>query len=144
MYKAIFRPHLEECIQGWRPYRKKDIDMLERIQMRATEIIPELIHISYEERLKKCGLTTLKTRRLRGDKIEVLKILNEYENIDRNMFFSLKKDSRIRGHKTKLVKDQCRLDIRKYWFSQRTVNQWNTLFTDCVTASSVNIIKKQG
>ena len=30
--------------------------------------------------------TTLEIRRLRGDQIEVFKILNEYENIDRNIF----------------------------------------------------------
>ena len=122
LYKAIVRPHLEYCIQAWRPYRKKDIDTLERIQRRATKMIPELRDLSYEERLKECGLTTLETRRLRGDQIEVFKILNGYENIDRNMFFSLKKDSRTRGHEVKLVKDQCRLDIRKHSFSQRTIN----------------------
>ena len=93
------------------------------IQRRATKMIPELRDLSYEERLKECGLTTLETRRLRGDQIEVFKILNGYENIDRNMFFSLKKDSRTRGHEVKLVKDQCRLDIRKHSFSQRTINE---------------------
>ena len=123
LYKAIVRPHLEYCIQAWRPYHKKDIDTLERIQRRATKTIPELRDLSYEERLKECGLTTLETRRLRGDQIEVFKILNGYENIDRNMFFSLKKDSRTRGHEVKLVKDQCRLDIRKHSFSQRTINE---------------------
>ena len=143
LYKAIVRPHLEYCIQAWRPYRKKDIDTLERIQRRATKMIPELRDLSYEERLKECGLTTLETRRLRGDQIEVFKILHGYENIDRNMFFSLKKDSRTRGHEVKLVKDQCRLDIRKHSFSQRTINEWNKLSTDCVTASSVNMFKNK-
>ena len=143
LYKAIVRPHLEYCIQAWRPYRKKDIDTLERIQRRATKMIPELRDLNYEERLKECGLTTLETRRLRGDHIEVFKILNWYENIDRNTFFSLKKDSRTRGHEVKLVKDQCRLDIRKHSFSQRTINEWNKLSTDCVTASSVNMFKNK-
>ena len=124
-------------------YRKKDIGTLERIQRKATKMIPELRDISYEERLKECGLTTLETRRLRGDQIEVFKILNGYENIDRNMFFSLKKDSRTKGHEVKLVKDQCRLDIRKHSFSQRTINEWNKLSTDCVTASSVNMFKNK-
>ena len=104
-------------------------------------MIPELRDLSYEERLKECGLTTLETRRLRGDQIEVFKILNGYENIDRNI--SLKKDSRTRGHKVKLVKDQCSLDIRKYSFSQKTINEWNKLSTDCITASSVNMFKNK-
>ena len=72
-----------------------------------------------EERLKECGLTTLETRRLRGYQIEVFNILNGYENIDRNVFLSLKNDSRNRGHEIKSVKNQCILDIRKYFFSHR-------------------------
>ena len=59
------------------------------------------------------------------------------------MFFSLKKDSRTRGHEVNLVKDQCRLDIRKHSFSQRTINEWNKLSKDCVTASSVNMFKNK-
>ena len=58
LYKAIVRPHLEYCIQAWRPYRKKDSDKLERIQRRATKMIPELRDLSYESRLLQCGLTT--------------------------------------------------------------------------------------
>ena len=61
----------------------------------------------------------------------------------RIFFFSLKKDNRTRGHEVTLVKDQCRLDIRKYSFSKRTINEWNKLSTDCVTASSVNMFKNK-
>ena len=140
---SIVRPHLEYCIQAWRPYRKKDIDKLERIQRRATKMIPELRDLSYESRLLQCGLTTLETRRLRGDQIEVFKIVNGYEDVDRNMFFKLKEGSRTRGHKAALVKEQCRLDMRKYSFSQRVINEWNKLPNDCVNASSVNMFKSR-
>ena len=57
--------------------------------------------------------------------------------------FFLKKDSRTRGHEVKLVKDQCRLHIRKYSFSQRTVNQWNKLSMDCITSSSMTMFKNK-
>ena len=43
-----------------------------------------------------------------------VKIVKGYEDIDMNMFFKLKEGSRTRGHKAALVKEQCRLDMRKY------------------------------
>ena len=87
LYKAIVRPHLEYCIQAWSPHLRKDIDMLDKIQRRATKLIPGLRDLTYEEKTKVCGLTTLETRRLRVDEIEVFKILNCYENINSNLFF---------------------------------------------------------
>ena len=126
-----------------RPYRKKDIDKLERIQRRATKMIPELRDLSYESRLLQCGLTTLETRRLRGDQTEVFKIVNGYEDVDRNMFFKFKEGSRTRGNKVALVKEQCRLDMRKYSFSQRVINEWNKLPNDCVNGSCVNMFKNR-
>ena len=59
------------------------------------------------------------------------------------MFFLLKKDSRTRGHEVKLVKDQCKLDIMKYSFSQGTINEWNKLSADCTTASSMNMFRNK-
>ena len=58
--------------------------MLEKIQRRATKLIPGLRDLRYEERLKECGLWNV-------DRIEVFKILNGYENIDSNFFSNLKK-----------------------------------------------------
>ena len=95
LHKTIVRPHLEYCMQAWRPYRKKDIDMLERVQRTATKTIQKLRNISYEMRLKECGLTSLEIRRLR-DLIEAFKILNGYENIEKNTFFSVMEERRAR------------------------------------------------
>ena len=50
---------------------------------------PELRKVSYEELLKECRLTTIDTRRLKRDKIEIFKVLNGYENIDRIFFLTL-------------------------------------------------------
>ena len=94
-------------------------------------MIPEMRDLSNKEHLKECGLTTLETRRLRGNQTEVFKILNGYENIDRNIFVSLKKDSRTRRHGVTLL------------FSQTTIKEWNKLSTDCVTASSANMFKNK-
>ena len=71
----------------------------------------------------------------------MFKIVNGYEDVDRNMFFKLKEGSKIRGHKAAFIKDQCRLDMRKY--SQRVINEWNKLPNDCVNASSVNMFKNR-
>ena len=57
----------------------------------------------------------------------------------RNIFFTVKEERRTRGHEVTLPKKQCRLDIRKFPFSQTIVNEWNRLSADCVGASSVNI-----
>ena len=83
--------------------------------------------------------------KLRGDQIEVFKILNGYENIDSNIFFEIKESKITRGHNYTLVKKQSRWDVRKFSFSQRTINVWNNLSTVCVGlhASSVNYVQEQ-
>ena len=79
--------------------------------------------------------------KIKGDQIEVFKILNGYGNIDSNIFFEIKESKITRGHNFTLVKKQSRLDIRKFSFSQRTINVWNKLSAECVHASSVNVFK---
>jgi len=75
IYKIYIRQHLEFCIQAWFPYFVKDIEILERVQEGATNLVPQLRECSYPARLKKIGITSLKDRRLREDMIEVYKLL---------------------------------------------------------------------
>ena len=67
----------------------------------------------------------------------MFKIVNGYEDVDRIMFFKFKEGSRTKKHKVALIKEQCRLDMRKYSFSQKVINEWNKLPNDFVNASSV-------
>ena len=70
LYKTNVRCHMEYCVQAWNPYYRKDIDNLEKIQRRATRMVPELRHLSYSDRLQRLKLTSLEDRRQRGDLIE--------------------------------------------------------------------------
>ena len=87
-----------------------------------------LVVIVYNvDRVQQCKLTTLETRRIRGDQIEVFKITHGIEGLDSGMFFKYRTDNGTRGHRWALAKERCKLDIRKYAFSQRTINEWNRL-----------------
>lgn len=143
LYKALVRPKLEYCVQAWRPYLRKDIDSLEQVQHRATKMIIECRNQDYESRLVSTGLTTLEVRRDRGDLIELFKLIKGIDKVDYKKFFQLANNDRTRGHKYKIVKLRSRLEIRKHFFSQRVVNNWNSLPSYVVEAESVNSFKNR-
>ena len=138
LFVALVRPHLEYANQVWCPYLVKDIEMVENVQRRATRMIAELKGLAYEERLKKLKLPTLAYRRARGDLIETYKILTGgYDEECCKGILKLREESISRGNSLKLYKTRSRLNIRKYAFSCRVVNNWNQLPEWVVTATTV-------
>ena len=116
---------------------KKDIEVVESVQRRATKMIPTMKGLSYEERLKKLKLPTLTYRRLRGDMIEVYKIMNHVYDPEVADILEPAIYTGGRGHNFKLFHPHCRTNLRKNFFTVRVVEKWNQLPPEVVNAPSV-------
>lgn len=144
LFTALIRPILEYANQVWCPYKIKDITAIENVQRRATRLVPSLRDLSYSDRLKKLNLPTLAYRRSRGDMIETYKILQGvYDDDVCGDLFVLQGDSRTRGHSKKLFKRRTRLNIRKYCFCNRVVDNWNSLPEWVVNVDSVDKFERE-
>jgi len=135
------RPHLEYCIQLWSPQRKKDMDVLERVQRRATEMIRGLEYLSYEDRLRELGLFSLEKRRHREDLLAALQYLKGAYRKDGEGFITRVCSDRKRGNSSKLKDSRFRLDIKKKFFTMRAVKYWNRLPREAVDAPSLEVFK---
>ena len=82
------RPHLDYCVQLWGPQHKKDMDLLERVQRRATKMIRGLEHLSYEDRLRELGLFSLQKGRIWGHLIVAFQYLQGAYKKDGDRLFS--------------------------------------------------------
>ena len=81
-------------------------------------------------------------RRLRGDMLEVFKILNGIDKIDREHFFVYSR-STLRGHNQKLFKPRGRLDIKKNSFFNLVIHPWNSLPQDVIYSCNVSTFKNR-
>ena len=143
LYKAMVRPHLEYANSIWGPFYQGDINMVEKIQHRATKLIPSLSNKPYEERLMALKLPSLVYRRKRGDMIQMYKIMNKLIRIDAGALFTSQMSAFTRGHTQRVFKQHAKKNARVFSFSQRVTNDWNSLPQFVVSAPSLNIFKNR-
>ena len=140
--QSYVRPHLEYCVKVWSPYFEKDKTKLENVQKRALRMITNLRSKTYEERLAEVNLFSLKKRRLRGDLIEVFKIFKGFSKWENHITLA-NRNYNTRGHSLKIDKQHCRTDIRKHFFTQRVVNDWNSLPEEVVECGTIDTFKNR-
>ena len=146
LYPSLVRSQMEHAVQAWSPHYRKDIEKLEKVQRRATKMIPEIKDKSYEERLQILKLPLLEHRRFRGDLIEVFKIMHGFENIERSKFFKLAREVSphdTRGHPFKIHPPRTGSITRRKFFDVRVIEKWNSLPEDVVCSNNVNIFKNR-
>ena len=141
-YTALVRPHLEYCVQAWAPYYKKDIVCLERVQQLATRMISGQQGKGYAQRLEDLDLFSMSRRRMRGDLIEVFKIVKGLSGLKFDDLFSFIPSTGTRGHNLRLQRNHSRLQIRGQFFTNRVIPLWNRLPETAVGCSSVSAFKK--
>ena len=152
LYKSLIRPHVEYATSVWSPHLKGDKDKLEKLQRRATKLVPELREKTYSERLQSLKLPTLEHRRLRADLILVYKYTHKLIKLDTDTHCkkckhntsmlqpSLSNSSRKHNLRYQVQHHQ---GVRDRFLTTRVLNHWNKLHTSTVNASSVNSFKSK-
>ena len=145
LYTSFVRPHLEYAQVVWSPHLKKNINLVENVQVRATKLIDGLHELNYRDRLIKLNMPTLAHRRVRGAMIEMYKHFNKYDNETLSGSFQPRQRT-TRAHNRQIYeripKDGSRgIQTNSYYY--RYSRTWNNLPSDVVNAKSVNSFKNK-
>ena len=150
LYKSMIRPHLEYCSCIWSPHLKYNIDAIERVQRRATKMVPSIKNLPYSQRLERLNLETLEYRRRRADLLETYRIMNGIHQIDQNCHCSKCPDKKMfmqpaqtvttRGHSSKLRVQEA-TGIRRNFFASRVTKDWNNLSEKAISSKNIDIFK---
>ena len=117
------------------------MELLERVQRRATKMIRGQEHLSYEERLRELGLFSLAKRRLQGELIVAFQYLKGAYKLEGERLILRVDSGRTRRNGLKLRQGWFRFDIRRKFFTQRVVTHWNRLPKEVVDVPSLEAFK---
>ena len=141
LYKTFVRPKLEYAVAVWRPWLKKDEEVMEKVQQRFVRQLSDAKGETYEERLQSAGLTTLSERRTRCDMIETFKTMRGINRVDREEWFRVQVEEEHRPTRSNtvvvegglerrrevIVGQRAKLEVRKNFFTVRVEKEWNSL-----------------
>ena len=142
LYNSLVRPLLEYAVQFWSPTLRADINRLERVQARATKLVPEIRFKGYARRLEDLGLFTLEQRRMRGQLIETYKILTGISRVNPDDYFTLC-TNRTRNHGWKVVPPRFSTPQLENFMLVKVCNVWNRLPSDVVNSLTVDTFKRR-
>ena len=130
--------------------------LLEKVQRRVVRMMCDVRGDTYEEKLKDCGLVLLVERRLRGDMIEVFKVMKGISRVKKEEWFEMveegqrntRQNAEVEGGAVErrqdvIRKERFKLDVRKNFFTVRVADVWNRLPTHVKNASNVNMFKSR-
>ena len=143
LYTSLVRPRLEYGYPAWSPLYKKDCNILENVQRRATKMVPALKDLPYEDRLKSLKLPSLFYRRARGDIIEIYKHVSGLYTIETPYIRLEESPNETRGHNRRIANPRSNRRVRKNFLRDRAANTWNRLPADIVEAPTLNTLKNR-
>jgi len=145
LYQVYVRPLLEAAAPAWNPMKKESVNLLEKVQRRATRIITDISTLSYDERLDALDMDSLEERRRRGDLIQCYKVMNGHGDIDPDTWFSFvraRHDMNTRTHAADhILLEKCQRNVRKNFYTNRVAKDWNELPFEVKNACSTNAFK---
>ena len=149
LYKTHVRCLLEYCSPAWSPSSQADIEVIEKVQRRAVNMISGLNSSTYEDKLRELNLDSLEHRRERSDMIQTYKIIHGVDNVAHSKWFTLVEsgdNNRITRHTScplNICPTRSRLDIRGNFYSKRVINRWNSLPSEVKMAPNINVFKSR-
>ena len=142
LYTTYVRPHLEFAVPAWRPHAAGDIDVIERVQRRATRLMHEIRGLDYPDRCKHLGIEQLMDRRERGDLIQMYKLVHGLDKVKWQAPLQWRPPRG--GNRSMLAREIFkRCDARHHFFTNRSANIWNQLPDNVVSAPTINSFKSK-